>query len=90
MRRKREEFGCISLSSLTSLPGSARRMMRSKSTGNLLEESLGNSGLDYKQCLIQEDEEEEDRLEHFNSEFRQKMILSSNENIGLARYKIYR
>ena len=63
--------------------------MRSKSTGNLLEESLGNSGLDYKQCLIQGDEEEEDRLEHFNSEFQQRMILSSNDNLGLARYKIY-
>ena len=89
VRRKREEFGCISLSSLSSVPGTAR-MMRSRSTGNLLEESLENSGLDYKQCLIQGDEEEEERLEHFNSEFQQRMMMSSNENIGLARYKVYR
>ena len=88
VRRKREEFGCISLSSLASLP-STGRMSRSRSTGNLLEESLENSGLDYKQCLIQEDEEEEERLENFNSEFQQRMILSSNDNLGLARYKIY-
>ena len=88
VRRKREEFGCISLSSLTPLSTTAR-MSRSRSTGNLLEESLESPGLDYKQCLIQEDEEEEDRLEHFNSEFQQRMILSSNEDLGLARYKIY-
>ena len=89
VRRKREEFGCISLSSLTPLANTAR-MGRSRSTGNLLEERLETPGLDYKQCLIQEDEEEEERLEHFNSEFQQRMILSSsNENLGLARYKIY-
>ena len=86
--RKREEFGCISLSSLASL-SSGRMQRRSRSTGNLLDDSSEDAGLDYKPCLIQGDEEEEDRLEHFNTEFQQRMVLSNSNNEHLGRYKIH-
>ena len=86
--RKRQEFGCISLSSLTSL-SSTGKMLRSRSAGNLLEENMDDSAFDYKPCLIQEDEEEENRLHHFNNEFQQRMVLSNSNNEHLGRYNMY-
>ena len=91
--RKREEFGCVSISSLslssTNLadrrhypaPVSSQRMYRSRSHGNLIDNTdkttdESQDDIDYKHCLIQHDEEEQETLNmnNFQTDFHRRML----------------
>ena len=90
--RKRDEFGCVSISSLSlsstnladrrnylaPIAVTSQRMYRSRSHGNLIDNSEktdeSQDDIDYKHCLIQQDEEEQERLNMNNFEFQRRMV----------------
>ena len=107
--RKREEFGCISLSGLSLFSSSvggteyeinerrrpvrSQRFFRSRSSGNLLEDheyqekqETRDHQLNYKQCLIQQDEEE-NNFDEFQSNFERRLQFTPNNvNHQFRRY----
>lgn len=102
--RKREEFGCVSLASLSLYSGSellsekrlqqrpTQRFYRSKSSGNLLESSQyqreeDSDEVDFKQCLIQQDEHEQDYRD-VQTDFHRQRLAASNLNLP-AEFRRY-